>query len=43
MLWDKTDDISKDRNATKTSWREIYICLREDFEALGEVKKKRFF
>ena len=39
MLWDKTDDIYKDRNKTKKAWREVCICLQEDFEALGDVKK----
>jgi hypothetical protein len=38
VLWDKTDDIYKDRNETKKAWREICICLQEDFEALGVVK-----
>jgi len=29
MLWDKTDDIDKDRNETKRkkAWREVCICL----------------
>jgi hypothetical protein len=27
MLWDKTDDIDKDRNETKKAWREVCICL----------------
>jgi hypothetical protein len=40
VLWDKTDDIYKDRNETKKSWREVYICLKEDFEILGYVQKK---
>ena len=39
VLWDKTDDIYKDRNETKKAWREVCICLQEDFEALGDVKK----
>jgi hypothetical protein len=33
-LWDKTDDIYKDRNETKKAWREVCICLQEDFKAL---------
>jgi len=36
VLWDKTDDIYKDRNETKKAWRVVCICLQEDFEALGE-------
>jgi len=39
VLWDKTDDIYKDRNETKKAWLEVFICLQEDFEALGDVKK----
>jgi len=39
VLWDKTDDIYKDRNETKKAWEEVCICLQEDFEALGDVKK----
>ena len=39
VLWDKTDDNHKDRNETKKAWRQVCICLQEDFEALGDVKK----
>jgi hypothetical protein len=39
VLWDKTDDIYKDRNETKKAWKEVCICLQEDFESLGDVKK----
>jgi len=39
VLWDKTGDIYKDRNETKKAWREVCICLQEDFEALGDVQK----
>ena len=42
MLWDKTDDIYKDRNETKKAWREVCICLQEDFEVLGDVQKNVF-
>jgi hypothetical protein len=42
VLWDKTDDIYKDRNKTKKAWRESCICLQEDFEALRDVKKPPF-
>jgi len=40
VLWDKTDDIYKDRNETIKEWREVCICLQEDFEALVDVKKR---
>jgi hypothetical protein len=39
VLWDKRDDMYKDRIETKKAWREVYVCLQEDFEALGDVKK----
>ena len=39
VLWDKTDDIYKDRNETKKAWTEVCICLQEDSEAV-DVKKK---
>ena len=39
VLWDKMDDIYRDRNETKKAWREVCICLQEDFEALGDIKK----
>jgi hypothetical protein len=42
VLWDKTDDIYKDRNETKKACREVCICLQEDFEALGDVLKNAF-
>jgi hypothetical protein len=38
VLYDKTDDIYKDRNETKKAWREVCICLQEDFEALGDAE-----
>ena len=42
VLWDKTDDIYKDRNETKKAWREVCICLQGDSEALGDVQNKKF-
>jgi len=38
VLWDKTDDIYKDRNQTIKAWREVCICLQEDFETLGDAQ-----
>jgi hypothetical protein len=40
VLWDKTGDNYKDRNEKKKAWREVCICLQEDFETLGDVQKK---
>jgi len=42
VLWDKTEDIYKDRIETKKAWREVCICLQEDFEALSDVQKNAF-
>ena len=42
VLWDKTDDIYKDRNLTKKAWTEVCICLQKDFEALEDVQKNSF-
>ena len=39
VLWEKTDDIYKDRNQTEKAWTEVCICLQEAFEAPGDVKK----
>ena len=39
LLWNKTDDIYKDRNDTKKAWRVLCICVQEDFEALGDAQK----
>jgi hypothetical protein len=35
------DNIYKDRNKRKEARREVCIWLHEDFETLGDVKKKR--
>ena len=42
VLWDKMDEISKDRNERKKACREVCICLQEDFEALRDVQKIAF-
>jgi hypothetical protein len=42
VLWDKADDICKDRNETKKAWREVCIRLPKDFEALEDVQKNAF-
>ena len=34
------DDIYKDKIEKKKAWREVCLYLREDSEALGDVKKK---
>ena len=37
ILWDKTDDIYKQRNETKMAWGGMCIGVKEDFEAPGDV------
>ena len=41
MLWDKSNDIYKDRIETKKAWTEVCTCLQAEFEALGDDKKER--
>jgi hypothetical protein len=40
VLWDKSDDIYKDRNATRKAWNEVCLGLKEDFDTLGDPEKK---
>ena len=42
VLWDKTDDIYRDRIEAKNAWRKVCIRLQEDFEAHGDVKDNAF-
>ena len=42
VLWDKTDDIYIDRKETKKAWKDVCICLQEDFEVLGDVQRNAF-
>ena len=42
MLWDKTDDVYRDRNETKKAWREVCVCLQEHFETLQDAQKNAF-
>jgi hypothetical protein len=39
VLWYKKDDIYKDRIEIKRVWREVCVCVQEDFEVLRDVKK----
>jgi hypothetical protein len=38
VLWDKTDDIYKERIEKKNAWRRVCTWLQENFEALGMLK-----
>jgi len=40
VLWDKTDDIYKDRKETNKALKEVCICLQEELEVLKDVKKR---
>jgi len=42
VLWDKKDDVCKDRIETKKARRDICLCLPKYFEALAYVKKNAF-
>lgn len=42
VLWDKTEDIYKDRNATKNAWKEVCVQLKHDFEELKDREKNTF-
>lgn len=42
VLWDKSLEIYKDRNATKNAWHEILLVVKPDFEDLEEKEKKTF-
>jgi hypothetical protein len=43
VLWDKTVDIYKGKNEAKKASIEVRICLKEDFEAPRDDKKKDAF
>jgi hypothetical protein len=36
----KSDDIYKDRDATRKAWNEVCLGLKEDFGTLGDSEKK---
>nr|CAD7450497.1 unnamed protein product [Timema bartmani] len=42
VLWDKTAEIYKDKNATKQAWKEICIEFMSDFEELEDMDKNTF-
>lgn len=39
VLWDKTIDAFKDRNATRSAWREVCLQFRNNFDELEDSKK----
>lgn len=42
VLWDKTLEMFKDRNATRNAWHEVCVQLRNDFDTLEDGKKNDF-
>ena len=42
VLWDKTLDINKDRNATRNAWRQILLEIKPDFNELEDTEKNAF-
>ncbi|CAH1977613.1 unnamed protein product [Acanthoscelides obtectus] len=42
VLWDKTLDIFKDRDATRNAWREVCLGLHSDFDQLTEKDRSVF-
>ena len=42
VLWDKTLEIYKDRNATRKAWEEVCLALNPDFENNGDGEKNAF-
>lgn len=42
VLWDKTLEIFKDRNATKNAWHEVCLEFRSDFDQLKEKDRNDF-
>lgn len=42
VLWDKTLDIYKDRNATRNAWREVCLELKPDFDVIEDKEKNVF-
>lgn len=39
VLWDKTLDVYKDWIATKISWREVYLELKQEFNSTEDKEK----
>lgn len=39
VLWDKTLDVYKDRNATRKAWEEVCLAINPEFENISETEK----
>ena len=42
VLWDKTLEIFKDRNATRNAWHEVCLGFRSDFDQLEKRERNDF-
>ena len=42
MLWDKTLDVYKDRNATRNAWKDVCCEINTDFEDMEDKEKNEF-
>lgn len=42
MLWDKTIENYKNKQANFAAWKEIFVMLNEDFERLSDQEKNEF-
>ncbi|CAH1993877.1 unnamed protein product [Acanthoscelides obtectus] len=42
VLWDKTLESFKDRNATRNAWHAVCLGLLKDFDNLEDSKKNDF-
>lgn len=40
VLWDKTLDSYKDKNAKTAAWREIFVILKDYFEVMEQRKRQ---
>jgi len=42
VLWDKTLDIYKDRNATRSAWDEVCREVNKEYEEMENKRKHEF-
>lgn len=42
ILWDKSQDLYKDRNGTKNAWEEVCVELKSNFNSLQNNEKNEF-
>lgn len=42
VLWDKTEDVYKDKNLKLAAWREVRLILKPNFDELDEKERKQY-